>query len=335
VIRGGKLKVLIYTGSLQYVNKSGVGEAVRHQIKTLERLGIDYTTQTSDDYDIIHLNTIFPDSLIMSKQAKHEGKKVIYYAHSTMEDFRNSFRGSNLFAPLFKRWITHCYNSGDLIITPTKYSKQLLEGYDLKRPIFNISNGIDTEFFIRNPDARNRFREKYHIGKDEKVIISVGHYIERKGILDFVKLAEQLPEYQFYWFGYTSLRLVPHDIQKALKSKLLNLHFPGYVSRDELRDAYSGSDLFLFLTYEETEGIVLLEALSSRIPTLIRDIPIYKQWLVNGKNVYKGRNNSEFKEKIIKILDNKLPNITESGYNLALERDLKIVGQRLLDVYKL
>ena len=332
--KGEPLKVLLYSGLLRFVNKSGVGEAVLHQKKSLEQLKVSCTTDLREDFDIIHLNTVFPDSLIVGRWAKWKKKKVVYYAHSTMEDFRDSFRGSNLLAPIFKHWIRHCYNCGDLIITPTEYSKALLETYGLKRPIFSLSNGVDIDFFSQDQDARNRFRGKYSLKEDEKVVISVGHYIERKGILDFIEIAEQMPQYQFFWFGYTNLKLVPTNVKNAVLNPLPNIHFPGFVDQSELRDAYSGSDLFLFLTHEETEGIVLLEALASKIPILIRDIPIYETWLTDGYHVYKGRDIPEFKEKIVQILEGILPEITDKGYSLALERNLESVGQRLMDIYK-
>jgi 1,2-diacylglycerol-3-alpha-glucose alpha-1,2-glucosyltransferase len=316
------------------VSKSGVGEAFRHQNVILDQIGIPYTTDISDDFDMIHLNTIFPDSLIMSRWAKHKGKKVIYYAHSTMEDFRDSFKGFNRIAPIYKLWICHCYNSGDLIITPTDYSKELIESYGIKPSVFSISNGVDVDFFSQNNGGANRFREKYKLKEEDKVIISVGHYIERKGILDFIKIGNDFPDYQFYWFGYTRLNLVPAIIKDAIKNAKPNIHFPGYVNRDELRDAYAGSDLFMFLTKEETEGIALLEALASKIPILIRDIPIYSKWLTDGQNVYKGRNIYEFEEKMVRILEESIPDVTENGYNLVVERDFKSVGKKLMEVYK-
>ena len=328
------MKVLLYSGLLSLVNKSGVGEAVRHQKKALEQLDISCTTDVREDFDIIHLNTIFPDSLLISRWAKWRKRKVIYYAHSTMEDFRNSFRGSNWLAPIFKSWIKHCYNSGDLIITPTDYSKELLESYGLKPPIFSLSNGVDTEFFAHNREAHNRFREKYELKEEDKVIISVGHYIERKGIVDFAKIAEETPECQFYWFGYTNLNIVPYNVKNIIVNAQSNMHFPGYVDREELRDAYCGGDLFMFLTFEETEGIVLLEALASKIPILIRDIPIYASWLTDGEHVYKGKDIGDFKEKMAHILEGHLPDITENGHHVVLERDLKPVGQGLLNIYK-
>ncbi len=328
------MKVLLYTGDLKLVSKSGVGEAVRHQKQIMERLGIPYTTNPKEEYDVVHINTIFPRSLLMSYKAHRQKKAVLYYAHSTMEDFTHSFKGSNFFAPLFKRWISHCYNTADVLATPTEYSKNLLKTYSLKPPIYDLSNGIDSDFFAPDEQAGARFRQKYGIPPHQKVVISVGHYIERKGITDFVEIARRLPQYEFYWFGYTNLNLVPSEIRKAITTAPDNLHFPGYVGRDELRDAYCGSDLFLFLTHEETEGIVLLEALSCGISVVVRDIPIYAQFLTHGVNAYKGKNLDAFVSLTDGVLNGKLPDTGVEGRKTACTRDIYAVGQKLLHIYE-
>ncbi|MCQ4087916.1 glycosyltransferase family 4 protein [Saccharibacillus sp. JS10] len=327
------MKILLYAGSLNTVSRSGVGEAIRHQREALERLNIPYTMDEKDDYDLVHLNTIFPDSLRMARKAKRKGKKVVYHAHSTMEDFRNSFIGSNLAAPLFKKWILRCYRTADLIITPTDYAKGLIEAYGAIPPIVSLSNGVDSEFFAPDPEAGQRFRQKHGLSRQTKVVLSVGHYIERKGILDFVELARRMPDHEFYWFGFTPLYLVPPKIREAVETKLPNLHFPGYVTRGELRDAYCGSDLFLFATHEETEGIVLLEALAAEIPVLVRDLPIYAEWLEDGGTVHKAQSLETFEQKIRGITERSLPNLTANGRQLALGLDLDAIGERLVAFY--
>ena len=164
--------------------------------------------------------------------------------------------------------------------------------------------------------------------------MAVGLYIERKGILDFVEMARRLPEYKFIWFGYTNLNTIPIKIREAVETKLDNLYFPGYVPREVLKGAYSGADLFWFPTHEETEGIVLLEALAVKIPVLIRDIPIYEGWFIDGVNVYKATTNDEFEEKIKGIVEGTLPSLVEEGYKVAKERDIKNIGKQLKEVYE-
>ena len=131
------------------------------------------------------------------------GQKVIYYGHSTEADFRNSFHGSNLLAPVFKQWIKFCYTLGDVVLTPTEYAKALLQSYGIQRPIHVISNGVDTDFFAPCEARGHAFRQKYRLSAHEKVVISVGHYIQRKGILDFIELARRMPSVRFFWFGYS------------------------------------------------------------------------------------------------------------------------------------
>jgi 1,2-diacylglycerol-3-alpha-glucose alpha-1,2-glucosyltransferase len=328
------MKVLLHSDKLKEIEKSGVGRAIKHQMKALELVNVDYTTNPKEDYDIIHINTIFPESYLMGLKAKRKGKKVIFHAHSTEEDFKNSFIMSNQVAPLFKVWLQQCYSSADLVLTPTPYSKALLDEYGLGKPVISISNGIELDFFYKDESLKEAFRKEYNFKKTDKIIMAVGLYIERKGIIDFVKLAKKMPEYKFIWFGYTNLKTVPPKIREAVETKLPNLFFPGYVSRDILKGAYSTCDLFIFPTFEETEGIVLLEALATKIPVLIRDIPIYEGWLTDSVNVYKAKDVNEFEVKIKSIIKGDLKDLTEEGYEVAKERDIKNIGLELKKIYE-
>ena len=252
----------------------------------------------------------------------------------TEEDFKNGFIFSKQISPAFKKWLIRCYNLGDVIITPTPYSKRLLEGYGIDKKIYAISNGIDLEKFKRNPSLGKEFRKKYHLTSQDKVVIGVGLYIERKGIVDFVELAKRLPEYKFIWFGYSPLAAATKKVRKAVKTKLDNLIFAGYVEQAEIVNAMNGCDLYLFPTYEETEGIPIIEACACKTPALIRDIPIFEDWLEDGKNVYKAKDINDMEEKIKKIINHELPYLGEKAYQVAQERDIKKVGKQLREVYE-
>ena len=49
------------------------------QRDSLEENGVEVTTNPEDDYDIVHLNSIFPSDYRMAKKAKRAGKKVFLY----------------------------------------------------------------------------------------------------------------------------------------------------------------------------------------------------------------------------------------------------------------
>ena len=327
--------VHIYSGSLALVSKSGVGQAAKHQRAALESVGVHVVTDWDCRAEVVHINTVLPVSLWAARHARRRGQKVIWYGHSTEKDFRNSFTGSNLLAPLFKQWLRLCYNQADLIITPTPYSAKELAGYRLRPTIVPLSNGVDTRFFAPNPASRSILREKYRLAADKSVVISVGHYMQRKGILDFIALARKMPQVQFLWFGYTDPHLVPHNVKAAMADAPENLRFPGFLSQAELRTAYCGADAFLFCSYEETEGIVVLEALACGIPTVVRDIPVYNGWLREGQNVYKASGTDEFQQKAEGLLTGTLPDLTAAGRRVAEERSLSVMGERLREVYRL
>ena len=145
------MKVLLYTESLKAISKSGLGKAIKHQMKALDSAKISYTNDPNEQpYDVAHINFYLLKSYRLAKKLRKQDVPVVYHAHSTEEDFRNSFIGSNLVSPLFKKWLCKCYRLGDIIITPTEYSKKLLKSYHLNRKIYAISNGIELEFFKRD-----------------------------------------------------------------------------------------------------------------------------------------------------------------------------------------
>ena len=116
--------------------------------------------------------------------------------------------------------------------------------------------------------------------------------------------------------------------------ELSNLLFPGYADRQALLDAYSGSDLFFFPTMEETEGIVMLEAMAMRLPILVRDIPVYEDWLEHGRSVYKGKTQEEFASLLCGILEGKLADLTEEAYGIVQKNSIVSIGAALADIYE-
>ncbi len=328
------MKALLYTEGEKMTSNSGLGKAIKHQMKALESANVEYTTNLKDDYDIIHINFYGPRSYHLAKKAHRKGKKVVYHAHSTEEDFRSGFIFCKQLAPLFKRWLIKCYSLGDVIVTPTPYSKRLLEGYGIKKKIYAISNGIELDLFKKDEAAGERFRKEYNYKKEDKVIIGIGLYITRKGIVDFVELAKRMPEYKFIWFGYSPLAAATEDVRKAVNTKLDNLVFAGYVKQQVIKDAMNGCDVYLFPTYEETEGIPIIEACACKTTAIIRDIPIFEEMLEDGKNVYKAKTVDDFEEKIKGVITGKLPKVGENAYKVAEERDIKKVGEQLKKVYE-
>ncbi|GFG42544.1 putative sugar transferase [Streptococcus canis] len=327
------MKVLLYLEAENYLRKSGIGRAIRHQAKALSLVGQDFTTDPSDHYDLVHLNTYGLKSWFLMAKAQKAGKKVIMHGHSTEEDFRNSFILSNLLSPLFKKYLCQFYNKADAIITPTRYSKSLIEHYGVKTPIFAVSNGIDLDQYGANPEKEAAFRRYFDIKEGEKVVMGAGLFFLRKGIDDFVKVAQAMPDVRFIWFGETNKWVIPAQVRRLVNGNHpKNLIFPGYIKGEVYEGAMTGADAFFFPSREETEGIVVLEALASRQHLVLRDIPVYYGW-VDQDSAELATDLAGFIQALTKVLAGD-SNKIDAGYKVAQSRRLETVGQALVDVYK-
>lgn len=329
------MKILLYAEGLKTIGKSGLGHAIEHQKCALDIEKIPYTTDPKcKDYDILHINTYFAKSFFMFKKAKRMGKKIVYHAHSTEEDYKDGFILGHATSKLFKWWITYCYKHGDVLITPTEYSKNILQGYKglENKKIYAISNGIDLNLFKRKKDDRKNFLNRYGYKYSDKIIIGIGLYIRRKGIVDFVELAKRLPEYKFIWFGESPLSVATEDVKKAVSTQLPNLKFAGYVEQPLIREALCACDLYLFPTLEETEGIPIIEACACNTVSIIRDIKIF-DFLEDNKEVYKAKDVDDFEKKIKNYFNGKLPKLSNID-RIAKERSIEKVGEKLRTVYE-
>ena len=111
---------------------------------------------------------------------------------------------------------------------------------------------------------------------------------------------EECRMFFFLWFGGGNHALIPKEIKKAVAEKPENVIFAGFMPPVILRDAYCGADAFAFFSYEETEGIVVLEALSCEIPVIVRDIPVYEKWLEDGVQVRKATDPFSYEQALLR-----------------------------------
>ena len=328
------MKVLLYFENQDKIKTSGIGRALKHQIQALTSAGVEYTLDPKDSFDIAHINTYFPKAKHLIKKLKRKHIPVIVHGHSTIEDFRNSFRMWKLMALWFNPNLMWFYKHADHIITPSAYSKELIDSYNLGTSVEFISNGIDPKLYEYKQEDIDAFKSYFDIKEGEKVIIGVGFPFNRKGIKDFFEVASKMPDIKFIWFGALQRILTQHNVLKAIKHRPSNVLMPGYIDNKIIRGAYHYAECLFFPSYEETEGIVVLESLASNCVTLVRDIGVYKDWLNDGVDCYKAKNNEEFIKKINYLISHDNTHLKENGMKLVKERTLEKVGLELKDAYE-
>lgn len=113
-------------------------------------------------------------------------------------------------------------------------------------------------------EEKERFKRRH--GLQERVLLSVGQFIERKGFEDLLTAYGTLDN------GKTSLVLIGGGPLKERyeriirEKKLRNVHLLGFMEADSLTSFYRCADVFVMPTRYDIWGLVLNEALVFGLP---------------------------------------------------------------------
>ncbi len=323
------MKVCIYVEFESKVGKSGIGVSAKQQRKALSDIGVDVVDNPMDA-DVLDINTVGPKSFYYMKKAKKKNKTVIVHAHTTSEDFRESFIGSNYVSPLIRVYLKNFYNRADGVIVPSQYTKRILKNYDISSSICVVSNGVDFKKLEGYKELRNKYRERYDL--DNLVVFSVGHVFERKGLTTFCRLAKEFPEMDFVWFGPIN-RFASLKTRKWIKNPPDNVSFTGYI--EDIRGGFGAGDIFLFPTKEENQGIAVLEAMACKKGIIVSDLPVFEEFLDHQKNCLKASIFDEYKQSLKEMKnDKKRKEFGKKANEEAKKHSLTKIGKKLLEIYQ-
>ena len=118
-----------------------------------------------------------------------------------------------------------------------------------------------------------------------------------------------------------------------------NIKLLGYKNTKELYDLYNNSSIYVMTSISESFGIVLLEAMSHKLPCIAFDSANGACELIcNNKNGYliKNRDKAEMAHKILELIDNKDKCIKmgENSFNKSKEYLSKNIKQKWVDIFE-
>ena len=219
------------------------------------------------DFDLVHYHTFGP--LALANRVYSPGVKVLT-AHSTP---RLNI-GNLAFFERLNRLYPEIYQGFDHIISISPLCDEEVHEIAPDVPTTIIPNGVDREKFRPNPHKRAAFRERYGIGEDEWVVLTVAQQTPRKGIYDFLALSHEHMDTRFVWVGGFPYGRFSQDysIIEEKKSRCgKNVTFTGFV--DDITAAYCSADVFFMPSYAEGLPMVALEAFATGLPVVARKIP--------------------------------------------------------------
>lgn len=275
----------------------GVGSAFLEQTRLMEELGKeDFTllyNKSPRKADIVHVHSVNPDFYFkMNKKTLS-----VCYVHFLPETLKGSIRLPKPIFSLFCRYVVSFYRRAkEIVVVNPSFLEPLTRLGIEKERITYIPNFVDERVFHpATPEEKEELREKLGIPKKSFVVIAVGQVQTRKGVLDFLKVADRNPDLFFLWLGGFSFKGITDGypiLKKEMEKKRKNVLFPGIVSREEMVRYYQLSDLFFLPSYNELFPMSLLEACSCGLPYLIRGLSLYQPILPKKSLV--GKDNEEF-----------------------------------------
>lgn len=235
----------------------------------------DVAVNTWRAADITHLHTV--GLYALARLLFGRGKKVVS-AHVVPESFVGSLKGTWLWLPLARRYLRWFYSRASLVLAVSDETRQQLEALGVTSRIETFHNVVDTARYRRTPAARTAARRALGLKPDDFVVVGSGQVQPRKGIDSLVRVAGELPDMRFLWVGGMPFGPAAADyaqMKRLMDEPLPNLQFTGVVPLEAVRQYYHAADVFWLPSYQETFGMVVVEAAASGLPVLLRDIADY------------------------------------------------------------
>jgi len=326
----------MYRSIIPFKNPGGMGTNVPMVARELEKIGVRVVmNKPKEDYEVLHLHSPLPDSFLWALRKRRQGRPVVVHGRHLPELVKGGFVGGSFAYPVVRKYSVKFYNLGTVVLGATPYVAKALARDGVRGPFRVIPNGINREVFTRDPVMGERFRESIGVSAFDKLVVSVGLRIPRKGVDTFVAMSNALKErkdVKFVWVG-ESEALLEDALDSTPRGEVI---FPGHVPFDQIKGVYSAADVFVFPTRAESYGNVMLEAASCGCPLLIRDIPVYEEWVQDGAHCVKARTDAEFVSELSRMLDDPAlrERMSEGARSLAEEHDMKKTALMLKQLYE-
>ncbi|MGZ7110716.1 MAG: glycosyltransferase family 4 protein [Halobacteriota archaeon] len=303
-------------------------------LRLLEPDGVRFYKNAFKVCDVLHAHTFGPIALLLALFHKALHKTVILHAHTTPQDVANSYFASNVVSICLKGYLHLYYNLADICIVPSKHTKNVLvKTLKIKRRIEVISNGIDLNLYVCNKKSAAQFKKQYALD-DRPVVLSLGLVFLRKGIVDFVTVAKRLPHFKFIWVGrIVTWPFFPRAARKVIATAPKNVLFTGRVS--SVCEALSAAKVFVFPSYEENQGIAVLEAAACGLPLILRDLPVYSDFF-DRQNCFKFTTVEGLEAAIKELIKNEsiAQALGENAQKTVQIHDVQVLSKKLLQVYQ-
>lgn len=255
--------------------------------------------------DVIHAHGNGAFSFLGCQIAKLKGIPFILTFHTVYTKYTHYFLKGKVVRPKMVALGMRMFaDICDGIITPSEKMKNELITYGVKKEIKVIPSFIDFARFQKN--KKGYLHKRFSIPKTHKILLTVGRLGKEKNFPFLIKMFKKLVTTQ----QNTHFVIVGHgeelDNLKSLTSRLglsKKIHFSQEIEAELMTDVYADSDIFVFASQTETQGVCVLEAAASGLPIVIVKDAAFDNLAIDGITGFNVSENQEiFAQKVKQLL---------------------------------
>lgn len=258
----------------------------------------------SHEFDVIHTHTPFTVGMVGLRWAESHEIPIVSTYHTLYDRYSH-------YIPYFPhRYVrfkiakhTNFYYSRVAhAITPSDAAAKWLRRHAVETPITVIPTGTQRRAFFERAEERT----KLGIPSDQTILLYVGRIAREKSLPTLLEAVAQvfreIPTARLWLVGDGPYRTECAEIVRRLGIGD-RVRFVGFVPRDEVDRFYAASDLFVFSSITETQGLVVQEAMQYGLPAVVSIGGGAGASIVDGMNGFLVKHDSEaLADSILKVL---------------------------------
>lgn len=247
------------------------------------------------DLDVIHAQTEFGAGIFARICAKQLHIPLVSTYHTTYEDYTHyvNFINSRKVDEIVKvgvAKVSRLYGDSSMeVIAPSVKTKQMLEGYHVRRDISVIPTGLELEQFEPKHfprSNRHEMRASFGFKDEDHLVVYVGRLAQEKAldivVRGFKNAKDRGMDIKLMIVGggpdYDPLNALIKEMH--MESDII---LTGPKPREEIPAIYNCADAFISASLSETQGMTFIEALASGIPLFARKDEVLQELLIEGK----------------------------------------------------
>ncbi len=245
--------------------------------------------------DVIHVHHPAIVGNVALEIKRKLGIPVVFTYHTRYEEYLHYIAGLEKLEKqtgVLDKYLRYFCNHCDLLVAPTPGICEHLQQKELHTPIAVLPTGIPAESFLPDEKKVQQLRRQYRKNADylfctvSRLAKEKNLYFQMEGLACLKRLLKKEKKtfcHMMIGDGPERMRLMRRIKELGLEENIILL---GNLDNAEIKNYQTASELFLFTSKSETQGIVLLEAMAVSNPVIAVEASGVRDVIKNGENGY-------------------------------------------------